>query len=351
MLSFTSRIKKHLFKHILTFIFMPLKINQFIKQNKEFKHLYLAAIGFLLLLIVLINTDLKKSLFYLKQTNLLLFFFSFLLILFILFIRSFRWKILSEKQGAKLSVSQAYFYFISAFFPSLTTPGRLGEFLKVFYISDQIGMSKALSSVIADRLYDILALFLFGFLASLTALLVFSKTIIRLDYLAAMTFLLIAFFFLLIKTNLFFFFIEKAISFFLSSNEAKKYSLKIKYIVKETANLFLSLNIFLSSFFLTLISWVLSVLFVALLLKAMGLYPDLLMSFLIISFLTLAALLPITIAGIGTREALSAYIFSIFSLSFEKAIAFAILYFTSSYLFMIIFSYPFFAVLSKKIKI
>ena len=77
---------------------------------------------------------------------------------------------------------------------------------------------------------------------------------------------------------------------------------------------------------------------------------DFLLPLMITSLVALTDLLPISVAGMGTREATLIAIFSLYLLAPEQAVSFSILYFIVFYLFMIIFSYPFFALSSDKIK-
>jgi uncharacterized protein (TIRG00374 family) len=64
----------------------------------------------------------------------------------------------------------AFLAYFGSLFVGFLTPGRLGEFVKAMYVSqdDNVSFAKAFSSVLADRLFDLYALLLVGIAALLT---------------------------------------------------------------------------------------------------------------------------------------------------------------------------------------
>jgi len=75
-------------------------------------------------------------------------------------IKSLRWHLLNRSFGIKTTWGTALVFYLSAGFLSVITPGRLGEFAKIYFLKRkyQIDITAATSSVILDRIWDVLVL-------------------------------------------------------------------------------------------------------------------------------------------------------------------------------------------------
>lgn len=75
-------------------------------------------------------------------------------------IKSLRWFLLNRSFGIKTTWKTALVFYLSAGFLSVITPGRLGEFAKIYFLKRKygIGIPAATSSVILDRIWDVLIL-------------------------------------------------------------------------------------------------------------------------------------------------------------------------------------------------
>jgi uncharacterized protein (TIRG00374 family) len=85
----------------------------------------------------------------------------------VLWLKSLRWRWLVRMQGVNLSMKDAFLYYLASLYIGFITPGRLGEFTKLAYLKTDHGMGAglALSNVLADRacdLYLVLALAMAG---------------------------------------------------------------------------------------------------------------------------------------------------------------------------------------------
>ncbi len=317
----------------------------------QLKKRYFAIIGFLILFYILININIEETIQNLLKANLFYIAISVLISLFSLFIRSIRWKLFIEQLKGKISIKQTYFYFLAAFFPSLTTPGRIGEFLKVFFISDILSFSKSFASVLSDRIYDIFALFGFAFLSSFLVVSILSKTLIEPWIILILLIFGICLFFILTKTQFFPILTEKIARTLMSEEKANKLKISFSNLSREISQLFFNPVLFLKATILTLFSWVLSFLGIYFLLLSLNIPSDIILPLLIVSLVAITDLLPISISGMGTREATLIAIFALYSLTPEQAVSFSALYFIIFNIFMILFSYPFFSLSSAKIKL
>ena len=88
-------------------------------------------------------------------------------------LKTYRWRLLLRAQGIHYGHGKAILSYFGSIFIGLLTPGRLGEFVKAMYVSQDCGVSsaQAFSSVLGDRLFDLYALLVVGGVAllSLTA--------------------------------------------------------------------------------------------------------------------------------------------------------------------------------------
>jgi uncharacterized protein (TIRG00374 family) len=87
-------------------------------------------------------------------------FFNFLK----LFFESWRWKIFAEIQGIRYGMKNTLLASMSSIYLGLATPGELGNFAKVLYLSEDTRRSvgSSLANVIADKILDLLMLVAVG---------------------------------------------------------------------------------------------------------------------------------------------------------------------------------------------
>lgn len=86
------------------------------------------------------------------------------------FCKSCRWQVLLRMQQIAYGTYRAYLAYFGAIFIGFLTPGRLGEFVKALHVSRDcdVSLARAFSSVLVDRLYDLSLLVVVGSAALLT---------------------------------------------------------------------------------------------------------------------------------------------------------------------------------------
>jgi glycosyltransferase 2 family protein len=84
-------------------------------------------------------------------------------------IKAYRWRYLLARQGIDYPYPLAFTAYLGAVFIGLFTPGRLGEFIKAAHIARDRGVraGEAFSSVLIDRLFDLFILLALGLVAIL----------------------------------------------------------------------------------------------------------------------------------------------------------------------------------------
>lgn len=207
-------------------------------------------------------------------------------------------------------------------FAGILTPGRIGDFVKVFYLKKKgFSFRKSFFTIIVDRCSDIFFLLVFGYISVLALLYHFNYEI--LFYSLLIIAVVFAFFAILLYNYLF----KKILKFVFKVFIPKRFKLNIRdtYLGFLKDARMMSFSSYLNILYLTGFSWLLYYVPTYILAKSIGIVIPF---FYIASIITIAytvSLIPITISGIGTRDATFIFMFSFFNYSSELAIAFSIL--------------------------
>lgn len=121
-------------------------------------------LGLLLLAFLLWRIDIARLAGVLKQAAPSLLIAAVLLNLPQIAVKALRWRGLLKSHGINYGVGPSILSYFGSIFIGLLTPGRLGEFVKALHVKEDCGVptARALSSVLVDRIFDLYALLLFG---------------------------------------------------------------------------------------------------------------------------------------------------------------------------------------------
>lgn len=303
---------------------------------KKFNSYILRLTGIFIFIFILSRLDYSIFVNTFKEANMFYFYCAIPLFFLLIFLKSWRWKILLNAQNMKLNHRYLFSSYMASFFIGVITPGRIGELSKAFYIKDKgYSLESSFWATLTDRLADILILVFICFLSILGFFIYFKKNIL----LSLFVFAFSLFLFSIVVFNKKFFLrilsktIEKMIPARFFGIIDKKLNNYI-YILK------LALPYILTILIITLCGWGIYYLQLYLLSKALNLsltFWNVIMFLSIISFL---GFLPITFAGIGTRDLALVFFFSFVNIPKEKAIAFSsiiLLIFTVNCFFSFLF--------------
>lgn len=272
--------------------------------------------GFFLLMFLFTKIDLKKSLNILKNAKIEYFITSVFLFFPVMILKTYRLDFLLKIENVHLSIKNLFAICMIGQFTGTFTPGRLGDFAKIFYLKNEYPFFRTFLVVLIDRLMDLLFLFIVSFLG----LVFFSKIFgYQIEMLVLIILILV---FLVLAVVIY---KERVISIF-------KKILRIIVPGRYKSKLDIDLNIYkeksklISPFILTTISYLFIFLQCYILAKSIDVNVSFLYFSAFVAFYSLVSLVPITIAGIGTREATLMFLFSHFSLDQELAIAYSILF-------------------------
>lgn len=290
-------------------------------------------IGLIIFVLILLSIDLDKFIETIAGARLDYLFFALILGFIGIFIRALKWKTLIQTQGIKISSVKTFKYYLIGISAGLITPGRIGDLIKAFYIKEKINsLSKALSTVVVDRLIDIAILIIAGVLAVLIFGQFFNTVLV---YYSSIVLLVIAFaMFLVIFLNKKIF--KKLLKplFYLFVSDKHKKLLKggfDKFFESVEKMLQKKYFIVIATLF-GIISWAISIIGAFFLAESINLNIPLYFMFLAIPIITLLDIVPISISGIGTRDVALIFLFSFIGLGIEYAVSFSFLYFLVFYI-------------------
>jgi len=286
---------------------------------------YIKYLGIVVLLIILSKIDVSKLWQVILNINIFYLLIAISLNIPQLFLKSLRWNKLLYVQGINYPKTTSFLTYISSLYIGFVTPGRLGEFLKAVYLkSDKgISLSKGMSSVLADRLFDLYLLIILGIIG-----------IWKFDILGKLS-----------STSLFLLFILILSPLVVLNKQlmVRVVGLIYKFIIKKKAELrdkieerfedfYNGINQLITwklifSAFLTCLSYLIFFIQCYLIAIAMGISINFITITLFMAISNLISFIPISISGLGTRDATLIYLFSLIDLNPELAVSYAFLVF------------------------
>lgn len=298
-------------------------------------------IGFVILLFVLSKIDLGKTLQIISKVNPFYLLLLSAAMVSTFAIKAIRWNYIVS-HFAKTNMNRNIQYYYAAFFPSIITPGRAGEFLKAFYLRKELGLPKAFATVLVDRVADIIALLFFSLVASVLFIVVFSREIIPPYVIAVAIVAFVALLYAFFRSR----HVEKFLHILVEKLAPGKYREKLKNSlgsIKEVARAVMKPKKILVIMSLSIFSW-LAVLVICYFLLGTIAKADLVLVMIAVPLMVLSDLLPISVSGIGTREGVLSAIFLTYGLSIETAVAFSFLIQISGNVSTMLVSYFFFTI-------
>lgn len=121
-------------------------------------------IGIILLIFILTRVDLSSVASTITKVNLWYLTAAVIIIIPSILLKSWRWQLLLKMQRVDYGLKQAFPAYFGSIYLGLFTPGRLGEFARILYLTNdkELPVGGAFSSVLVDRLFDIYLLVAVG---------------------------------------------------------------------------------------------------------------------------------------------------------------------------------------------
>lgn len=291
-----------------------------IKYSKFFR-----LFGIILFIYILSNINIFDLVIILKDINIVYYLIGILFFIFGFLIRILRWKLLVDSIGVEVSFNKLAEMSAKGLFFGLATPAKMGEFWRAKYLTEQSKISggQAFYTAFADRIIDLLVIMVISLIGFIIISLKFIKIWDWQVPALILFFLPILIYFLSRQKR-----IKKILNFLIKFLIPDSFKERAGYFLNEFYQAFygLKLKLFLKVLFLGFIYYVSSgVIFAYLIALALGIIIPFWYLFLIIALVWLIITIPVSVFGLGTREASYIYFFSFFGISASLAVTFSLL--------------------------
>jgi glycosyltransferase 2 family protein len=278
--------------------------------------------GLVIFAFILFRINISATVQILLNVNIFLFILGLLMIFPQIYMRAWRWHLLMKMQNITYPMKDAVTVYFASLFIGTVTPGRLGELIKVQYLREEgYSFGRSFLSVLLDRCYDLCALMLVGYVSIVYFIQHFSE---RIFFVSTIFFLipiagLIIWFSGIVKKDHFMHIIT-----FMSPIRFREMLLKTLYDFFDD---FSSLKIrpLVIASLMTIAAWI----FYFIMAYCFALALSIPISFLYligcVSISAFITLIPISISGIGTRDATFILLFGYAGISSESAVAYSLM--------------------------
>ncbi len=289
--------------------------------DKKIKIFIKAAISLLVLFFILHSIDFYRLVVVLKNVNLYYLFFSVVIIYIGIIVSSIKWKILLRKQNIEVSLGKSCSAYYSGMFFNTFLPTVIGgDFVRAKIVSnDGAPFEKTLASIFFDRCLGFFALSCLSFAGAVAGT--------KFDYPPKIIILAILIFVVVLGFFFLFFLTRNSLRLRDYLTRGKFRSTLLKYYEAMTVYKDFSKDIFFA-LVLSFVFQFLSILYTFFIISALGVQLSIWFVFLLYSITTLFIMLPISISGIGLREASFVFFFISIGLSSTLAVAAAFLSFS-----------------------
>lgn len=267
-------------------------------MKKNFFQILRLLITILILFLIFKNVNTSQLFTILKNSNIFFLFLAVLTVGLVCFIVALRWQLVLKLYNFDVSLSKVFKIYNIAFFFNNFLPSTVGmDFIRGAYIvSDQKRIADVISSIIIERWIGLLGIIVY---ISVTPLLFFKYGITRYFLYVSVIGIVSSIIFLtiLISDKIFTFFISlfSKITFFKIGDKINSLMYSLRIIKHRKKDLFYNL----------LLSIMIQVVFVFtnhLIVLSQGLSVRLVDEIIYVPFISIIAMIPITINGLGLRE-------------------------------------------------
>jgi uncharacterized protein (TIRG00374 family) len=246
---------------------------------------------------------------------------------FVTWIRGVRWRHLIRMIGIEYSLPRAMLIWSVGFAAAAITPGKVGDAMRAYYLSRDTdrNLGECFLTVFIDRLLDLAAVLLAG----IAALFIFSYYYIDLPNLWLIVGGVVgmfAFVYLLLHGKL----LKKIVKPFFNLVAPDKYKAELS---AHFNSFYQSLSTYVRDWrntgvaiLYTIIFWASVVVMAYTVTQVLGINVQFRYVLLMMPMITIVEILPISIAGIGTRDAAAIYFFGVVGVESAQAVGFSLLY-------------------------
>jgi len=254
----------------------------------------------------------------LYQANLSYILCSLVFFVPILLIHTYKWDYILRKQGIRIKFSYLLYSFVMGWFYGLITPGKVGLMIRAVYIKDRIKkpLGVCASSVVLDAALDLFSIFILACISAFTIARLPNLHILMLLGFTVMT----AIFLGLTQPKLTKFGFKVFYKFGLSGKIREKMDRSFEEFYSSLPGM----KSVAYPFLLSIITWIVLYSQAYVVALAFGISVPYVAFITLIPIASLIGLVPITVSGLGTREAVTILLFSYYGAAAESIIAFSL---------------------------
>jgi len=280
------------------------------------------AISLAILVFLFTRVDFSANGFWevIRSVNLTWYLLSLFGVVIVLGIKSYRWKMLVANEGFSYRASRSFGAYMSSDAIGIVTPGRIGEIARLYYVRQETDISffQAFKTIVSDRVFDFTMLGWFG----ISGMTYYFKSFGDIPgYSYALIVLAIFILAYIAGISLLGWILGKG---WFSRWQIPRFVYESLLAVVGKNAVWMWLLTFVAYFAYFYFSW--------LIMHSLSVKPGIVDVAFIMSIMSLSTIIPISIAGFGTREATLVALFAYYGLSAELAVTFSLLHFTAFFL-------------------
>lgn len=282
---------------------------------------YLPIIGLLLFVYILMKIDLSNILNEIRNINIYFLLMAVVFVVIMFAVQTFKWHIIAVFQDIKIPFRESFKINMVGHFYGLVTPSKLGSIVRVEYLKkyNNNNIGKGLFNFVIDKMLDISSVI---FLAVIFSFIFRDKLKVPISFFTALffAFVLITLFFLKKERS------RLVLRFFynrLNKNFKNKARLTFESFYEDIPKK----RYFILFFLLNIINWILIYLVVYFIGLSVGIELNFIFYLAILPIGTLVSMIPISIGGLGTREAVLISLFGLFGMAASKVFSMSLINF------------------------
>ncbi len=291
----------------------------------------LPIIGLLLFAFIIARSGPMKILGVLMNIDMFYLLVSIGMIILVTILKSPKWKMVIGLHGCDYPFSKSMKVWLIGAFTGIVTPGRVGDLIRALYLNRECKtFGKCISTVIVDRVIELLMTLVFAAVGVVLFIFWFGQSLF---FDVIIVFILLGFVLigLMLRKNFIRRIMRPIFNFFVPKRHGDKIRVgfhefygSIREIRKKSSGL-----AYVSIF--SLFIWLIQILEVQVFALTLGIEIGYLYVLVVFSIVVIVELIPISVSGIGTRDAFMVFSLGLIGISPEAAIAFSILYLVLGY--------------------
>jgi uncharacterized protein (TIRG00374 family) len=258
--------------------------------------------------------------------------FAIILNIFIVILKGIKWKAVINIHGFDYSLKDSIKVWCTGLFAGSVTPGRVGDLIRVLYLKEkERNFGRRLSTVVVDRLFDLFSVLIFAAFGMVLINCWFGSYFASFGFLVLFVGFFFAVVYFIINKKITRFFARPIFNFFVPGKYKSKFKIGFDDFYKSISSLKNKKQKLFAILIFTMVLWVISVFDVYLISMSIGINAGYWYLLAVISMVAIIELIPVSVMGLGTRDAFLIFSLSLIGVSSQIAIVFSLLYLIVGY--------------------